>query len=177
MRFNFFGGAGSGKSTTAAWAFSFLKERGHNTELVLEYIKTWAYLERGVKSFDQVHIMSQQLHSEDFLIYSGVKNIVSDCPILLSPIYSYYYRNSSAISEPLRMIANHFSNVFPETNIFLKRNEKEYQTHGRYQSLEEAKKIDDYILEFLIKNRTKNLWIIDWDDRKTLSEILIKNAD
>lgn len=177
MRFNFFGGAGSGKSTTAAWAFHLLKEEGKSAELVLEYIKTWAYLERNVKSFDQVFIMAQQLHSEDFLMYSGVKNIVTDCPVLLSPIYSSFYKNATAITEPLKIIANHFSNIFPSTNIFLKRGSKEYVNHGRYQTEFEAREIDDFILNYLLSNQTQNLWIVDWDDRKSLREIILQNAD
>jgi hypothetical protein len=176
MRFNFYGGAGSGKSTAAAWTFSHMKTAGYNVELVLEYIKTWAYLNRNVKSFDQVYILSKQLHAEDRLIYSGVKNLVTDCPIDLSYIYSTFYQNPKEISEPLKTIADYFDNQFPSVNIFLKREDKEYKQEGRYQSLEEAKVIDDYILKILYW-KEKETHVIPHNDRSSLKKIVEEYAD
>ena len=56
MRISLFGGPGSGKSTTAARLFSELKERHYSVEHVSEYVKSWTYMNRKPKGFDQVYI-------------------------------------------------------------------------------------------------------------------------
>lgn len=172
MRFNFFGGAGSGKSTSAAWAFSEMKKSGYSVELVLEYIKTWAYLDRHLKSFDQVYIMSKQLHQEDRLLYSGVKNIVTDCPVILSSIYANYYKCNPDLISGLELIARHFNSTFPAVNIFLKRGDKPYVSEGRYQTEEEAREIDDFILFSLIQSQQRHLYVVDYGDETTLKQII-----
>src|SRR5687768_13907488 len=90
-RFNFLGGAGSGKSTTSAWIYSELKQRNISVELVREYVKNWAYQNRKINDFDQVYITGKQLNAEYLLLSNGVKNTVTDCPVLLGAIYSDIY--------------------------------------------------------------------------------------
>ena len=87
MRINLFGGAGCGKSVTAARIFVELKIKGHDIEYCTEYIKTWAYEKKVPKSFDQHYIFSKQMHAEDVLLSNGVKHIVTDSPLLMQLCY------------------------------------------------------------------------------------------
>ena len=66
LHINFFGGPGVGKSTLAAQLFGYLKAKGFDVELAQEFIKTWAYQRRELRSFDYVYTFAKQLHAETF---------------------------------------------------------------------------------------------------------------
>jgi ATP:corrinoid adenosyltransferase len=87
---NMFGGSGIGKSTTAAGLYHQMKLQGLNVELVREYVKGWAWAGTKVNTYDQVYIFGKQARSE-YMLYGKVDYIVTDSPILLSPIYDRYY--------------------------------------------------------------------------------------
>lgn len=78
MRICFIGGPCSGKSKTAAWIFSELKERKISVEHVTEYVKSWTYIRRNVKEFDQIYIFAKQQQMEYKFLSNGVKNIITD---------------------------------------------------------------------------------------------------
>ena len=150
MRINFFGGPGSGKSTTSAMLFSEMKRRGHSIELVSEYVKSWAIAKRKVSEFDQLYLMGKQLHYEFRFISNGIENIVTDSPVLLSACYTkLYYPNLSKVADHMEEIILEYERLNPALNIFLTRGNKEYQTEGRYQSKDEAIAMDVYIRQTL----------------------------
>ena len=62
----------------------YLKAEGFDAELVQEFVKTWAYQQRQLKSFDHVYTFASQLHTEDLYLQSGVNIIVTDSPMLLA---------------------------------------------------------------------------------------------
>jgi len=178
MRINFFAGAGSGKSTTAAWLFSELKRLGHSVELVSEYIKGWTYIDRKPRSFDQVYIFSKQLHYEDRVLASGVKNIVCDSPILLSPIYAKFYSARPSIQDALRELALEFDDAYPSISIFLERREKEFKKEGRWGTREEAERIDKEILEFLTghyQDKSFPLLISNWHEQDAILKFALEH--
>lgn len=148
MRISLFSGPGAGKSTIASKLFSELKIKGIQVELVQEAIKSWAYLGRKTKSFDQLFIFGQQLHSEDLIFQAGLHSI-TDSPLLMQPVYARKY-NFPATTE-LIDLALKYEDVNPSLNIFLERGKIPYQYVGRYENYEEALEMDYRIKEMLNK--------------------------
>jgi hypothetical protein len=147
MRINLYAGAGCGKSTTASYVFSRLKQKNYKVELVHEYIKKWAYENKQPKSFDQVYIFGKQLNAEDSLLQSGVEHLVTDSPILMQVFYSKKY--GFPCWRQLMEIAKAFELAHPSLNIFLDREGLTYQQAGRYESESEAKVVDEEMHVYL----------------------------
>lgn len=147
MRVSIFSGPGTGKSTTASKIFSEFKIRGFSVELVHEYIKQWAYLDRFPVSFDPVYIFGKQLHAEDVVIQCGVKNIITDSPVMMQIPYSI--KHGVPCWKELLSIAQQFEEKFPSCNIFLERLDIPYQNSGRYHNQEQAEEMDFYIKKFM----------------------------
>lgn len=149
MRINFFGGPGSGKSTTAPWVFSMLKRDKASIELVTEYVKSWATQKRKVNEFDQIYLFGKQMQYEYRFLNAGIKNIVTDSPVLLSSVYASVYFKDINVADDLEHMADEYEKKYPSINIFLDRGDKPYNPEGRYQTYEEAKEIDKLILKVL----------------------------
>ena len=172
MRINLLGGPGSGKSTTAAWLFSIMKERQASVELVTEYVKSWACQKRQVNSFDQVYFLGKQMQYEYRFLQSGIKNIVTDSPVFLSAIYASVYYPELKIAPPILQIVDAYEKEFPSVNIFLNRKDKPYVQEGRYQSYEQARKIDDLIRVNLFSKTEWKTHFIDYNDRQEILRTL-----
>ena len=149
-RINFFGGACCGKSTTAASVFAELKKNGKSAELVDEYIKFWTYIPRIPKGYDSLYVMAKQIHKEDTILRSGTDFIVSDSPIMLQYFYAVHHKSPS--NNAMLEIANDFERCYPSFNIVLERNDEDYDEHGRYETLEQAKAIDEELVGILDAN-------------------------
>lgn len=147
MRINLFGGSGLGKSTTSSQIYAELKKKHINIELVREYIKEWAYLKRVPQSYDQCFIYANQLYQEDVLFQCGVKHIITDSPLLLQNFYSKKYKFPAY--NDLLNISIKYEGKHPSINIFLDRNDMPFNEHGRFETLEQAKQIDNELLDFL----------------------------
>jgi len=145
MRVNFFGGPCAGKSRTAPLIFSQLKDRGLSVELVLEFVKPMAYEGKEFKKHHQTWIYGNQMYLEYQYLVKGVKNIVTDSPAILGAVYA----QSEDIRRAIHMLYREYDADFPSVNIFLERRDKEYQTEGRFQNLEGAKKVDEEIRRML----------------------------
>jgi ATP:corrinoid adenosyltransferase len=59
-----FAGPGAGKSTSAAYLYAHLKNRGVNSELVREYVKDRAWEERQIGTYDQIYFLGKQVRRE-----------------------------------------------------------------------------------------------------------------
>lgn len=164
-RISFYGGPGSSKSTTAAWLFSELKIKNIPIELSMEYVKRWAYLQRQVKKFDQIYLFAKQIQTESVYLEAG-KNIVTDSPPLLAAIYADHYYPDLAMGKHIRALEEEYTNTYPSLNIFLDRKERPYDPTGRYQSYEEAKRIDEAIRKGL-----DNLTVVDYSDRDKILKL------
>ncbi len=145
MRICLYGGPGIGKSTTAAKLFTELKKLGVNIELVTEYVKTWAWEDRKITSYDQVYIFGKQLRAEDLLVRKGV-NIITDSPLLLQLAYSR--RNKDPFVPELLNIHTRFTETHPAFNILLRRTVP-YSQHGRYETAAGAIEIDNITKDLL----------------------------
>jgi nicotinamide riboside kinase len=146
LRVNFFGGPCVGKSTLAAQLFAYLKAEGFDAELVQEFVKTWAYQQRQLKSFDHVFTFASQLHTEDLFLQSGVNIIVTDSPMLLQVMYQYMTNLPGQVE--MRHIAQAFEDQHPSINFLVDR-QVEYKPQGRYQTAEAAAALHANIVKYL----------------------------
>jgi nicotinamide riboside kinase len=149
---NMFGGSGCGKSTAAAGLFHQMKLNGENVELVREYVKAWAWAGKKIDMYDQIYIFGKQARSE-YSLYGKVDYIVTDSPILLSPIYDKFYNGKDAIIEEsaLKFIKKAQNNGIEHINFLLDR-QKAFNPEGRYETEEQAIAVDAYVKEFLNEN-------------------------
>jgi len=157
-----FGGPGSGKSTMAASVFAELKWLGIDCEYVSEYAKDKVWEESYHVLNCQPLVLGKQL-SRIFRLNGKVEVVVTDSPILLSPIYDKY-RSKAFLAH----VVEQFS-MYNNYNIFLKR-VKKYNPNGRMQTLSEAEKLDLRIREMLICTDTP--FVLYNGERKSVSKIV-----
>lgn len=138
---NLFSGPGAGKSTTAAGIFFELKTRGINVEIAAEYAKDLVWEKRHKTFEDQIYIFAKQYHRLHRLL-GQVEVVITDCPILLSPIYDTERRQSfkELVIEEHRKMWTY--------NVFLKR-KKAFNPIGRNHDLKQASQLDIDILNLL----------------------------
>jgi adenylate kinase family enzyme len=171
MRFNFLGGPGAGKSTTAPNVFADMKRNKLSVELAREMIKPAAYRRDKIELYDQISIMGQQMNEEYQYIKCGVKNIVTDSPLLLSLVYA-----PPKFFEPIRQIVAMYDWDYPTFNIFLNRNDKEYIQDGRWQTEEEARKLDQVIFDIAKNHAVGPVVSIDFQNYPKIIETVLENA-
>jgi hypothetical protein len=133
---NLFASPGSGKSTTAAYVFYYLKTRNCNVELVREFAKDLVY-EGSYHMFkNQLHVTSGQykrMKDIDSNEKEDVKLVITDCSILMGAVYSTACSYSKTSNVLLRELHDEFDNV----NVFVKR-VKKYNPKGRMQTSDES---------------------------------------
>lgn len=163
---NFFGGPGTGKSTTAAGVFCAMKHLQWNVELVTEFAKELTWDDRfNILKRDQLFVFSQQNRRLERL-KSKVDWVVTDSPLIMGNLYvpdNYFKSYISLVNE----VFDHYDNVN-----FLLRRVKEYNPNGRYQSEEEARGLDD-AAKVLLDERQFSYTIVNAD--RDAPEIIIKH--
>lgn len=167
---NLFAGSGAGKSTTAAGLFYKMKLKGLNVELVTEFVKHMAW--DGIKPgpFDQPYIFGQQVKYESRL-YGKVDYVVTDSPLLLSPIYEEYYSKKSIILESVHNFLNKSREKgVKHENFFLVR-KKPFNSTGRFENEIQAKEIDNLIKTRLVEWEIP-YYLVDKDDDHRVDFIL-----
>jgi len=125
-----YGGPGSGKSTMSAGIFFELKTRGINCELVSEFCKDLTWEERHDTIRDQIYIFGKQFHRL-FRLLGKVDVIITDSPILLTPVYDGEHRRS------LRNLVVEEHRKMWTYNVFIKR-KKTFNPKGRKQNEEDS---------------------------------------
>jgi nicotinamide riboside kinase len=145
-----YGGPSTGKSTTASGLFAQMKMAEYSVEFVQEYIKFWTFLKRPPVGFDQVYVFGKQVYQEDVTLRSGVRLIVTDCPLWVTAYYAY--RNQTIGNQELLEIARKFEEEYPALHIFLKRDEDvSFKAKARFHNEEESKAIDLDMEDFMSK--------------------------
>lgn len=172
MRINLYAGPGAGKSTTSSWLFAELKKRGYSVELVSEYVKSWAIAKRDIIGFDQVYLMGKQLQYEYRFLAHGIQHIVTDSPVLLSACYTRSYFSDLKIADHMEAIIAEYESRHPSLNIFLNRDGKEYRTEGRWQTSDEAVKMDEIIRSTLDRNDIQYSEFSFYDSEKILQHVI-----
>lgn len=142
---NLFGGPGSGKSTTAAGIFFDLKSLGIDCEIANEAAKELVWEKSEFTFKDQIYLFALQYH-RIFRLIDQVNVIITDCPILLTPIYDVEKRST------LEQLVVDEHNKMWTYNVFLNR-KKKYNPNGRLSGHDEAKvkELDKDILGVLYK--------------------------
>ena len=140
---NLFAGPGCGKSSIAAGVFHDLKWKGVECEMALEFAKDLVWEERHQTFDDQIYLFGKQ-HHRIFRLLGQVKVVITDCPILLSPIYDKEKRPTFE-----ELVLEEHSKMWTY-NVFLKRL-KPYSPKGRIHDEREAKDLDRSIIDLLTK--------------------------
>ena len=141
---NLFAGPGTGKSTTAAGIFFELKNRQVNCEIAAEYAKDLVWQKRNATFEDQIYLFAKQ-HHRIFNLLGQVDVVITDCPILLSPVYDVEKRPTFA-----KLVAEEHNRMWTY-NVFLKRH-KTYNPTGRLHNEQQAHQIDRAVLDVLDDN-------------------------
>ena len=134
---NLFGGPGTGKSTTAAGIFHYLKGHDIKIEYVPEFAKDLTYNQDFKTLKNQVFVLATQYHRL-WRLRDEVDLVVTDSPLIIGKVYSKNYHH---------MIDELFGE-FENDNYFITRS-KTYMKYGRTQTEEEAKSLDKDILNIL----------------------------
>jgi nicotinamide riboside kinase len=141
---NLFGGPGVGKSTTAAAVFSLLKLHDVDCELVPEFAKDLVWEERFKTFENQYYIFGKQQHRL-WRVKGKVAVVVTDCPLMLSPIYGERYNNTNKFfAKNVAEIVESFNNL----NILLTRTKK-YNQNGRNETEDQAREVDKAVTTIL----------------------------
>lgn len=141
---NLFGGPGTGKSTTAAGVFTFLKHsQTVKAELVTEVAKDLTYEDTPLIR-NSLHVLSEQFRRIDRL-RGHVDVVVTDSPLLL-PLF---YRNGIFAQSWFKDTCYALHNADPSLNVMLER-VKPYQRYGRTQTEDKARTIDQRIRQELL---------------------------
>jgi hypothetical protein len=142
---NLFGGPGSGKSTTAAGIFHFLKLADVQCELVTEVAKDYTYEGNSSRMENQILLLGEQYH-RIYRVKDYVEYIITDSPIIMG----INYRPKDCPTSYDKLCFDLF-NQFDNINFFIKRT-KTYQEYGRSQTEKQAKKHDKSIKNLLLMN-------------------------
>ena len=133
-------------------------------ELTSEFPKEVA-CERNYSSIRNQFYITANQHRNISRLYGKVDYIIVDSPIILGCFYRDKYGENeypSIFYEQYsfdRFIWQLFKS-YKNINILLKRDDTTYNENGRFQNLEESKKIDDEIRETLVIN---NIPFIEFD--------------
>jgi hypothetical protein len=142
---NFFGGPGTGKSTTMAHTFAELKWKNIDCEMVTEYAKDKVW-EGSLSVLDnQIYVTGKQYHRLKRL-NGKVDIIITDSPILLGLIYGD--KEPAAFKDLLIEYHNSFNNL----NVFLRR-DKPFHQNGRIHNEEGSIAIDHRIFDIVMENK------------------------
>ncbi|MCS3449868.1 putative ATPase [Bradyrhizobium elkanii] len=145
---NLIGGPGAGKSTTAAGVFFFLKLLNVRCELVTEFAKELTYDENWSDLKRQLYVTAEQERRQRRLV-GKVDFIVTDSPLLLGVAYVSDERERRAVEESARSLFDSYENL----NFAIQR-VKPYQPYGRKQTEEEARAIDQRLVDEVFRNET-----------------------
>ena len=144
---NLYGGPGTGKSSGAAYIFSKLKMAGIDAEYVTEFAKDKVW-ENNTEAFKCQFYISGKQSFRISRCFGKVDVIITDSPIVLGKIYA------DLIGRPqLGLACLEEADQYPAGStleIFLNR-VKPYNTNGRNQTEEEAKKIDATVKKLLLE--------------------------
>lgn len=139
---NLIAGPGTGKSSIRGGLFHDLKFKGVDCEEATEYAKDLIWSKSQFTLTNQIHVFGEQ-HHRLWRLLGQVEVIITDSPLLLTPIYS----NNETLSK---LALEEFNSMWNYV-VFLKRC-KPYNPNGRNQTEEEANEIDRNILDFLMNN-------------------------
>src|ERR1041385_6687298 len=170
----FWGGPGTGKSTTSASVFAILKKKQYDCEMNREYVKDWVWEKRGIKPGDQTYIFAKQSRRERQYIENGLDYIISDSPMALCIMYGRLYdKYEQEFHTCETMLRQHHKfckdHGYKTEHIFLRR-KKAYNPNGRLQTEEEARAID---MQYLTLLNELNIHYTEFDCEDGVEEQIV----
>lgn len=142
---NLFGGPGSGKSTLAARVYADLSvSTSLNVELVTEAAKDYVW--DRARMDNPIRLFGEQ-HGRLYRLINVVDVIVTDSPILLSPVYAEYYDPGRWVWLPTLAVVEH-RELAPSLNYWVSR-PAQYRNTGRNETAAEALAVDAALSKFL----------------------------
>ena len=141
---NLFAGPGAGKSTGAAYIFAKLKMAGVDAELVTEYAKDRVWQEDQFPlQRCQLYVTGKQLLRIERVL-GKVDVVITDSPVAIGSMYT----DEKPYKDACIYAGKKYENSL---NVFIRRH-KSYNPNGRNQSEEEAKQIDEKIMNMFTEN-------------------------
>jgi len=137
---NFYGGPGSGKSTAAAGLFYKMKLAGYSVELTDEFAKECVWEGNVPMLQDQLWVLAHQ-HRKILRLADKVDYIITDSPVLLSPIYRERY-GEALYSDVIDAMALECYKLYPSNINFMLTRPTGFDQNGRAQDLDECLDID-----------------------------------
>lgn len=137
---NFYGGPCSGKSTAAAGLFYKMKLLGYSVELTDEFAKECVWEGNVPMLKDQLWILAHQ-NRKLLRLADKVDYIITDSPVLLSPIYREVY-DGPLYSDLIDQLALECYNMYDNINFMLSRPRVNFQQDGRAQDEVQSVRID-----------------------------------
>jgi nicotinamide riboside kinase len=164
-RINLFGAPGAGKSVLAHELFVYFKKQGKNCEVVNELAREWAYIDRPIKSMDQVYLFSSQMNREDTLLTRNkAEFIITDSPIMLNAFYGIQV--DPALKKAYFQFGDKFEQMYPSVNFFCQQNQNYvFHSEGRFHNQNQAKEINDNMIDYLTSYLGDKLIILENEDR------------
>jgi len=142
---NFYGGPGSGKSTAAAGLFYQMKIAGYNVELTNEFAKECVWEGNIPMLQDQLWVLGHQ-HRKILRLSDKVDYIITDSPVLLSPIYRERY-GEPLYSDLIDQMALECYKLYNHNINFMLTRPEGFDQQGRAQDIDECILIDEAIME------------------------------
>lgn len=136
---NLWAGPGAGKSTLGAGLFHKMKSAGETVELVTEYAKELVY-ENNPLLTNNLQILAEQ-DMRLRRLEGKVEYAITDSPLPLTVIYSKPPFDEDWFFDAAWGAFDTYDNI----NFYVVR-DKPYYTYGRYQTEEEARKLDRDVL-------------------------------
>lgn len=166
---NFFGGPGAGKSTAAAGLFYKMKSSHVSAELVTEYAKDAVWECRHNLMKDQLYLLAKQNRRIARLLEHPIRFAVTDSPILLCAAYAEIGGNytDSLLIPMILEVFNGYDNI----NILIQRDANTYQQVGREQNIEQAKEVDNVVIDLLHKYNIPYETVYAKPDFSTVDEV------
>ena len=139
---NLYGGQGTGKSTTMAGVFHYLKLRGVDCEMTPEFAKELVWEGRSGTFQDELYLFAKQNHRLQ-RVNGKVDVVITDHPLLLSAVYNEHYHPVDDVdwNQSFDDIVWFTYNLYNNMNFMLKR-VKPYNPNGRNETEDEAKEFD-----------------------------------
>jgi hypothetical protein len=142
---NFYGGPCSGKSTAAAGLFYKMKLLGYKVELTDEFAKECVWEGNIPMLRDQLWILAHQ-HRKILRLSEKVDYIITDSPVLLSPIYREAY-GDPLYTVLIDKLAIECYEMYDNINFMLSRPRDDFEEDGRAQDEVQSVQIDLDILK------------------------------
>jgi hypothetical protein len=177
-RINIFGGPSLGKTSTAWFLSHQLKKRHYNIELCRERAKLLAYKNQVPTGLTQNTLFVEQMEEERTFLDNGVDLVVTDSPVLLAVSYGMKYGQTKEFEKYFGSVYKQYDKEYPSINILLRRSSDVYVECGRFETKEEAIRMDLKIMEhytFYSCGGIQDLCVVDsFSDEACLAYVLSK---